>query len=69
MDLELLIRLSARIRALTEQQFLALRDMIEHGNEQEEHVPAVSQCLSDCIDISEAYQRGWRIIPQVAAVA
>lgn len=63
MELELLMKLAARLRNLTENEFVALRDLVERGEEQDEHLDAASQALVDCLDISEAHQRGWRVVP------
>jgi hypothetical protein len=55
MDMELLVKLAARMRAMTEEQFLALRQIVEHGAEDQAHLPNVAQALSDCIDITNAH--------------
>lgn len=57
MPLELLVRLGARMRAMSEAEFLALRALIEQGDEQRDHLPAVCDALADLTEISEAFDR------------
>lgn len=56
MSLELLVRIAARLRALSESEFASLRRLIETG-EEDELLPAVADALADCTDISDAFQR------------
>jgi hypothetical protein len=57
MDLELLVKLAARLRGLSEESFLALKQIVENGAEDEAHLPNVAQALSDCIDITNDHNR------------
>jgi hypothetical protein len=65
MQIDLLVRLAARLRTLSEEEFAALRELAERGNDNTPHLTAVSQALIDCIDISEAYQ----LCPRLRLVA
>jgi hypothetical protein len=62
MDLELLVKLSARIRQLSDEQFAALQQLVETADEQTEHLPAVAQALSDCIDLTNEHNERNRVV-------
>lgn len=57
-----IVRIAARLRQLNEEQFVALRDLVERGEERDEHLDAVSTALLDVLSISEAERQGMRLV-------
>lgn len=55
MSLNLLIQLGARMRCLSEDQFVALKALIQYGDENRDHLPAVADCLEDMTQMSDAF--------------
>jgi hypothetical protein len=55
MSIALMVRLAARLRALSEAEFIALKKLVDEGSEDPEFLGAIAEAISDCLDLTNAF--------------